>query len=488
MNTYGTQIDDYSFSTYLHELGHALGLGHQGDYNGAATYGVDETYANDSYQVSLMSYFSQTENTFVNASYGLPATAMIADILAIQNLYGAPDNNSDTAGNTVYGVGQTIGGYLGVLFDAMLINQDPDNYYGDGPVALTLYDRSGTDTVDFSTDTTDQSVDLRSGSIWDTFGRIGNVVLASGTVIENYIAGSGNDLIIGNNAFNALYGNDGQDTLHGLNGNDTLLGGDGNDRLSGGAGGDRVWAGGGNDLLLGDSGDDLLYGQNGDDTLIGGDDNDILYGHGGNDLLKGDEGADTLYGMWLNDTLYGGNGDDLLNGGPMDDVLYGNSGNDTLDGTTGNDWLDGGYGNDQLRAGIGRDSLYGGYGNDLLEGGLHSDTLEGGVGNDTLWGQDGYDTLVGGAGNDMLVGGDHPDDFVFAAGFGRDTIADFEDNWDEIFLDDAIWGGNLTAQQVVDTFGRISGNSTVLDFGNGQMIILAGVSDLTVLYNDIVIF
>jgi len=285
-----------------------------------------------------------------------------------------------------------------------------------------------------------------------------------------------------------FFGTNGSDVLEGNWSANVLSGLDGNDRLSGGAGGDRVWAGGGNDLLLGDSGDDLLYGQNGDDTLIGGDDNDILYGHGGNDLLKGDEGADTLYGMWLNDTLYGGNGDDLLNGGPMDDVLYGNSGNDTLDGTTGNDWLDGGYGNDQLRAGIGRDSLYGGYGNDLLEGGLHSDTLEGGVGNDTLWGQDGYDTLVGGAGNDMLVGGDHPDDFVFAAGFGRDTIADFEDNWDEIFLDDAIWGGNLTAQQVVDTFGRISGNSTVLDFGNGQMIILAGVSDLTVLYNDIVIF
>ena len=31
------RIDSYGFQTYLHEIGHALGLGHAGDYNGGAS-------------------------------------------------------------------------------------------------------------------------------------------------------------------------------------------------------------------------------------------------------------------------------------------------------------------------------------------------------------------------------------------------------------------------------------------------------------------
>ena len=44
----GSTIDSRAFYTYLHEIGHALGLGHAGDYNETATYGRDEKFSNDS--------------------------------------------------------------------------------------------------------------------------------------------------------------------------------------------------------------------------------------------------------------------------------------------------------------------------------------------------------------------------------------------------------------------------------------------------------
>ena len=34
----GVDLDSYSFQTYIHEIGHALGLGHAGPYNGSADY------------------------------------------------------------------------------------------------------------------------------------------------------------------------------------------------------------------------------------------------------------------------------------------------------------------------------------------------------------------------------------------------------------------------------------------------------------------
>src|SRR5262249_8000997 len=57
---YGAVANTYGFQTYLHEIGHALGLGHQGPYNGSAVYGRDNIWANDTWQFSVMSYNDQS--------------------------------------------------------------------------------------------------------------------------------------------------------------------------------------------------------------------------------------------------------------------------------------------------------------------------------------------------------------------------------------------------------------------------------------------
>ena len=108
-------IDSYALYTYLHEIGHALGLGHPGPYGGeGVTYSDHAKFLNDSKQATVMSYFSPRDNTYIEASNATPVTPMLADIIAIQNLYGAPTDIN--LGDTVYGYHSNVDGYLGQLF------------------------------------------------------------------------------------------------------------------------------------------------------------------------------------------------------------------------------------------------------------------------------------------------------------------------------------------------------------------------------------
>jgi serralysin len=229
----GTTLDSYSFQTYVHEIGHALGLGHGGDYNGWATYGVDNHYQNDNWSYSIMSYFDQSDASF--GSYRYVMGPSLADIVAMHRIYGA--NTTFNSGNSVYGRNATAGS----LYDFASYSTAP---------AFTIYDTGGTDTLDASGYGVNQTINLNAEAFSSIGGLTNNISIARGVIIEGAVGGSGADSMLGNAGNNLLFGNAGADTLSGGAGSDNLYGDAGNDMLIADGSGDYLNGGDGNDVIL----------------------------------------------------------------------------------------------------------------------------------------------------------------------------------------------------------------------------------------------
>ncbi|HYE51350.1 MAG TPA: Calx-beta domain-containing protein [Azospirillaceae bacterium] len=202
----------YGRDTLIHEVGHALGLNHPGDYDAGdetgTSYADEAQYRQDNSQYTVMSYFAASAT---GASHGSPTqhawAPLLHDIAAAQRLYG-PELTTRT-GDTVYGYNASPG---------VLVNLTSASL----PVAA-IWDAGGVDTLDFSGSARGVELDLRQGAFSSVNGLVANLAVAWGAQIENGVGSAGADRLTGNELPNVLTGGAGDDTIAGGGGVDTAV-------------------------------------------------------------------------------------------------------------------------------------------------------------------------------------------------------------------------------------------------------------------------
>lgn len=198
----------YDWTTLIHEIGHALGLQHPGAYNAGAgqtiTYANNAEYVEDTRMYSIMSYFAEYNTGGSYAVYD--ETPMIADIAAIQRIYGA--NNSTRNDDTIYGFHSNVADVTSGVASPYSITSPFQH------VAFTIWDGGGHNTLDLSGYTLGGTIDLRPEQFSSVDGDTYNICIGTGVRIEKAIGGAGNELFIANNGlYSTLTGGGGNDTF-----------------------------------------------------------------------------------------------------------------------------------------------------------------------------------------------------------------------------------------------------------------------------------
>ncbi|WOD37457.1 M10 family metallopeptidase [Nodosilinea sp. E11] len=219
-NNFASGPGSHGYTTLIHEIGHALGLKHPGNYN-AGGGGTAGPY--------LAANLDNLGNTVMTYNFGgfAPTTLMPLDIAALQSMYGAKAFN---ANDTIYSFTHTHA--------YSTEGSSPFTAGGAASQRLTLVDSGGVDTLVLSTLPFNESgyrIDLRPGGSLSTQADFDNVTglasrgtwLSLDTTIENVINSSSDDLIIANGAANVFGGYDlftptGHDVIVGANRQDLL--------------------------------------------------------------------------------------------------------------------------------------------------------------------------------------------------------------------------------------------------------------------------
>ncbi len=241
---------EFIWDVIVHELGHSLGLKHPFETSPILDPSIDNTYH------TIMSYTEKYNytptfktdangNNIITNEINSPELFSLFDVAALQLKYGI--NPTTNLGDTTY------------------------SFSYDDTISTTIFDAGGIDTIDLSSNKGNTTLDLNSGTLnsidehsldeviakyeseipnenftssllTDTltswydddllYTGKNNVAISYGTIIENVITGSGDDIVIDNEVDNIINTSAGDDYIY--------LGKGGADYVNGGAGTDYI--------------------------------------------------------------------------------------------------------------------------------------------------------------------------------------------------------------------------------------------------------